>query len=354
MIIGKNAAREWKGYGLALLLTVGMIGLLETALRVTGTAEPRRYFPELFSQTNWGDFAAGLETREYDRNGAHFRFTTNKWGLRTTGSEMENPRKFLLALGDSFTLGVVDDTGTYPYQLQCLLEPRAIQVLNAGFYGFTLEDEVSFLEEKLGLFKPDIVVLGYCRNDISDYAPFWRQSFRRHGRGNWREKQLLRNTLKQNSHLISLAKKVKVSVTGRRLKSSGQRNVAFDISREQAQAIAISPTERATYQSYYARDFEKLMALSRRHGITLLPVIFPSLGMMKDGETNPDGNFLDSLFHSHNLPYLDLEADFRGEEPESLFIVGDGHPSGRGNAIAADAIRRALHNLGYLPSASEL
>ncbi len=338
---------EWKSYPLIFLITLGLVAAMEAVVRVTGAAAPERYFPEMYSSENWGDFAANVQLEQRDRNGAPFRVTTNKWGLRSTGAEIDSPWGLLLALGDSFTLGVVDDTGTYPYQLQKILFPRRWQVLNAGSYGATLEDELGFLTDKLPLFQPDIVVLGYCRNDISDYAPFWRQSFRRHGRGSWREAQPVRSALKRNLHLMSLAKKFKLTLAGQRLKATGARNIAFDLTAEQRQAAAITPEERAKYQAQYADDFTMLLEICRRHGIALLPAIFPSLAMMMGLEENPDGDFLDSLFRSHDIPYLDLKPHFQGAPPESLFIAGDGHPTALGNTLAAQAIFRTLDSLKH-------
>ncbi|GEM_PF-732204 len=105
----------------------------------------------------------------------HVNIRTNSHGIR---SDKEIPYTKapgtvrILGLGDSFALGYeVDLEDTYLYQLEKKLQAkgaRNVEVINLGVSGFgTAEELITLLNEGFK-YSPDIVILGYCTNDIEN------------------------------------------------------------------------------------------------------------------------------------------------------------------------------------------
>jgi len=84
----------------------------------------------------------------------------------------------ILALGDSFTFGTgVDNQETYPKYLEGLLNSSSLnknkyEVINAAVFGWGPYQEYIYLKEKGMKFKPDLIIVGFCTNDIEDVYSF--------------------------------------------------------------------------------------------------------------------------------------------------------------------------------------
>jgi lysophospholipase L1-like esterase len=75
----------------------------------------------------------------------------------------------VIAIGDSITFGeLLPVESTYPYQLREILKERAAgyDVINFGVSGYDTLQEVSHLEHRGVVYKPDLVVVGFCLNDV--------------------------------------------------------------------------------------------------------------------------------------------------------------------------------------------
>jgi lysophospholipase L1-like esterase len=102
------------------------------------------------------------------------RYTTNSLGFREDAEITEpKPRKEyrILCVGDSSTFGItVDQSQTYPAQLQALLDARKnasvnYRVINGGCVGFTSFQALRFMECWLEKLKPDLVIYSIGFND---------------------------------------------------------------------------------------------------------------------------------------------------------------------------------------------
>tara|TARA_B100000809_G_scaffold87638_1_gene86093 strand:- start:12 stop:1190 length:1179 start_codon:yes stop_codon:yes gene_type:complete len=74
-----------------------------------------------------------------------------------------------IATGDSITFGnKLPFESTYSYQLNEILTESSsgYEVLNFGVAGYDILQEVSFFEDRGVIYKPDLVVVGFCLNDI--------------------------------------------------------------------------------------------------------------------------------------------------------------------------------------------
>ena len=99
---------------------------------------------------------------------------TNELGLRATRLGEMSPRTKgrIVAVGDSITHGFfVDDADSWPFVLQELLDAElgsGWQVLNAARGGASLPKELSILREIALPLEPNVVLLTFVTNDISD------------------------------------------------------------------------------------------------------------------------------------------------------------------------------------------
>jgi hypothetical protein len=99
-------------------------------------------------------------------------FRTNSDGLRDREYPLEKPKGItrIIALGDSFTWGWgVGDNEIYTEALESLL-PR-VEVINLGVAAFATKQEFDYLKMKGMKYDPDIVMLGFCLNDIVGNSP---------------------------------------------------------------------------------------------------------------------------------------------------------------------------------------
>jgi lysophospholipase L1-like esterase len=101
-------------------------------------------------------------------------FRTNSRGLRGKERDLVKPDGWqrVVLLGDSFTWGYgISDGETYADRLEGKLERT--EVVNLGVTAYGLTQEIMYLKrEGLG-YSPDIVVVGFCLNDVYRPASAW-------------------------------------------------------------------------------------------------------------------------------------------------------------------------------------
>lgn len=74
-------------------------------------------------------------------------------------------------LGDSITFGNhMPASATFADQLEARLADQQVEVLNFGVGGYDTLNEAALLEEHGVAFSPDLVVIGYCINDVGVYS----------------------------------------------------------------------------------------------------------------------------------------------------------------------------------------
>ncbi|MDD5070276.1 MAG: SGNH/GDSL hydrolase family protein [Candidatus Omnitrophica bacterium] len=79
----------------------------------------------------------------------------------------------IAVIGDSTTFGFdIDNQFTYSKQLEDYLckKGEPIEVLNLGVNGYNIVQVISQLEKKWVKLSPDIVIYGFCLNDLSDFS----------------------------------------------------------------------------------------------------------------------------------------------------------------------------------------
>lgn len=165
----------WKTllFSLIPLLALGLVG--EAAIRIY-----RGELLSLDSKRSWrlSLLSSGYPT-VYDAQLGYiprpgFAGADNVWGttvtidangLRNNGPATPVGTGTILALGDSFTFGdEVNDAQTWPAHLEQLLGTR---VLNAGVFGYGLDQAALRLEALLPLHAPDTVILAVVPDDVN-------------------------------------------------------------------------------------------------------------------------------------------------------------------------------------------
>lgn len=164
--------RNWMLVPLSLIV---LFLLLETGLRVAGYnplgalvynerstfVQPARRVPERIYE--------GMPMATGRGWGADLQL--NSWGLRDREYALGKPAgvQRILVLGDSITFGnYMPREATYAELLEALYAERgeAIEVINLGLGGYDTLQEVATLEDVGLQFQPDLVVVGFCVNDI--------------------------------------------------------------------------------------------------------------------------------------------------------------------------------------------
>jgi hypothetical protein len=152
-----------------------LVMLLEGALRLMGFNPFGEFIASegraIFIQPSDNPMRIFEPTPGSSGTGWGTEISINSHGFRGPEIAVKKPAgvKRIAVIGDSITFGNNLPPGhEYPAQLQQLFddENKNVEVLNLGLGGYDTLQEVATLEEVGLQFSPDVVVLGYCINDI--------------------------------------------------------------------------------------------------------------------------------------------------------------------------------------------
>jgi hypothetical protein len=125
----------------------------------------------------WG-FSPGDKIRIGDPDTGHtYHTTANNHGWRDVDHSFDNPAKSyrILVLGDSVTFGVIVPLEhTYPRILERLLRSRGlnVEVISIAYGGWGTDQELEALINEGLKYKPQLVIVQFCANDLSDNTYF--------------------------------------------------------------------------------------------------------------------------------------------------------------------------------------
>jgi len=258
----------------------------------------------------------------------------SKLRLKETPIRFVKPegRVRILVLGDSFTWGQgVHGDDTYPARLERRLDRYRngleFDVLNAGRRGWNTERQYVTLDKQaLTAYQPDMVILGYCLNDVEPRRDAALEA-RRGALERRAPSGRLSSALHRGSRLYRLA--------WQRLENRRQRRAHSDHYR-----WLYDPE-----QPYMAR-MEKALGRIRDHlrerSIPLLVVIFPIF------DSDFDEGYAYRDLHGQvatacarmDIPVLDLLPHFEGMDGDRLAVTPftDAHPSEIAHRIVADTL----------------
>lgn len=321
---------------LALLLAEGLV----RALRAPDPPAPGR----------WGDLvhrASEVPGLGYElvpgasRRGQGTSIRVNRHGMRDDAPLPAGAGHRIAALGDSFTFGFfVAQDDTWPAVLERKLaeaRPDARwDVLNFGVGGYSTRDEARVLEHKALAFDPALVIVGYALNDpeIDPIQPLQRHFHRPRG---WERSELLRLA---GGALDAL-----------RTRSRGQEPSYL-------RSLYANPRKWGSVEQALGR----IHALCAGRAIPAVLVVFPT--RPHDGPRGiPIRDWADYGYADlhqrvarlgigigfHTLDLLPVFVQY----PVARVMGTHIHPTARGHAVAAEAIRDLLVREALLPAAGE-
>jgi lysophospholipase L1-like esterase len=281
--------------------------------------------------------------------GVEYPITINSQGFRGAGRIRPESAARILCLGDSSTMGYgVGDAETYPARLATFLDgtfPGVFDVLNAGSIGYTISDELGYLEEKGDVVKPDVVILEVFYNDVIE------ESFRKETQRDFRRNALPYTALKslllksavyhvlRNAYVLALAK------AGR----------YFPENPIDKMDMAMFPERFPKEWKAYESKLEKLVQYVRARNMSLLLLISPhqyqvySWGYPFGAYYHARGyqDRIIEIAKRLGIPYVDLLPAFQEEakRDQAVFLtygLYDEHESDIGQLLKARAVFAAL------------
>jgi lysophospholipase L1-like esterase len=115
----------------------------------------------------------GFELRPNSFVASEVEYRINSEGYRgpSTGARREGVAR-VAVFGDSIVFGYwVAEVDAFPAQLGGLLGPR-VEALNLGVPGYNLDQEIEHLRRRADGLQPDVVLLGFCLNDLEGLLSF--------------------------------------------------------------------------------------------------------------------------------------------------------------------------------------
>jgi lysophospholipase L1-like esterase len=115
----------------------------------------------------------GFELRPNSFVASEVDYRINGDGFRgpSPGAKRAGVRR-IAVFGDSIVFGYwVAESDAFPAQLGSILGPR-VETLNLGVPGYNLDQEVANLRNRVDSLHPDLVVIGFCLNDLEGLLSF--------------------------------------------------------------------------------------------------------------------------------------------------------------------------------------
>ena len=333
-----------------IVSTLALLLIIEMPLRFTG--RPKGLFNSEYPKNATIEMAWGF---------IPYTIETNSLGLR--GGDLQ-PEKTggvtrIVALGDSVTEGFfVDNSDTFPYLLESELNKEAIQaeVLNAGKGNISIAQEHAVLRQIMPL-KPDIVILTFVTNDISDMRKrtfkdnFAKWLFTSTAAGETVLDWIL--TQKYESYRAAEREATSQNHTGDRYQIEGGddylTNVEiFNERFAKTDGIVLNTpmsTETMELINEYITELKKLNTFTESNNARLLLVYYPSYSQIYDENTSMEiRDILQEASEELSIPFLDLTAVFRQAGTSEVLHLAplDFHLNPTGNRVMAQAISEFL------------
>jgi len=377
-----NRRRRWVLRIVTVLMSFAVgLAFVEVALRITWTpTDPRRMSGFDFRSCLQPDDELGHipipgARVEYPAFGV--TFTVNEDGYRGEAVSIERnaARRRIVVLGDSFAWGHgVEAPNAFPEILAQQL--KETDVVNLGVPGFDLRDERIWYERIGRQFRPDVVVLSVCQNDIRDLdgearalatgavlpqmvvednkqnSSVFREAKDALARSSYAY-QYLQQAINTNKPLAKLAVHVG-------LKESLGGFEFLDDNLRPALRHKPPSVERAWQQ--FESDLRKLAQDLSEDQTTLIVALIPCRQAVEPNElanslayTQYETDDFDLDAPAERIAVIARDVDALVVNPtetfreraasESLYLTGDLHFNARGHRIFAEAISAALRSL---------
>ncbi|MBT40083.1 MAG: SGNH/GDSL hydrolase family protein [bacterium] len=321
------------------------------------TASHGLYPPNLAKRWDWGPVPSLLHT--------------NELGLRATrlGEMSSRAKGRIVAIGDSITHGFfVDDVDSWPFILQGLIDAKlgeGWQVLNAARGGASLPKELSILREIALPLEPDVILLTFVTNDISDLRDEKHETphrypleFRAENLALWERtgiwlatKTALGETLlelywngfvrKENVSPAELSDGRYAIAKGDRFAENSARFLRKHTRSEGTVLVAAFPEKTQELVDRYLALLAEYARESRTAGAKPVLIYFPAYPQVyAPGTPLLIRDVLQEEAALLNIPFLDLTATFRQRGAAHVLHMAplDYHLNPAGNQVFAEAV----------------
>tara|TARA_B100000945_G_scaffold321471_1_gene336265 strand:- start:6284 stop:7414 length:1131 start_codon:yes stop_codon:yes gene_type:complete len=298
-----------------------------------------------------------------------YHVQTNSDGLRNVEELSDDTDFVILAVGDSFTFGpYVPNEDTWPAQLERQLEVNlypdvTTQVMNAGVAGYTIVDQFHYLNERGIGIKPDLVIIGFFPNDISDMSGLEREYLARP------VKQIYEKPYQRivRSFITDFENKVAILRLAHNIKSSMVQS-SVEISQVASEPddgncdpfmLPSSTSDDGDCWESYQYWFTNVVNLLEMHKIPLLYVAIPDYRQLAEiGYSNYPQKFAFQLSVQNNIGFVDALPELqRYLDVDSAYLMefnpsdvtkkldqysGNNHMSTQGYRVLADVIAQYI------------
>jgi len=332
---------------------VVVFGGAEAFLRLTGLAPSEALrSPDLRTLDSIpGLFEPGQEFTDRVRRDLPSRIRINNLGFRgrDLGLSKENGAIRILCLGDSYTFGDhVDDDEAFPARLEDLLDRRhpgrRVEVVNGGANGFSILDEAAFYETKASRIDPDIVVIVFSPNDVSDLTRPAKMIDR------MREHSALKSRAVVGG-VVRFLQRTAVFNAMQILAARARVAMRADADQPAIDPSRAGPDRAPEAWRAYHEALSRFGALLGRERRQALLVLFPSFGNVQGGDPSFASALLPGWAAESGMESLDLLPAMREAAASGavLYLVPrDSHPSAQGHLVASEAIASKLDALGWM------
>lgn len=284
-------------------------------------------------------------------------FRTNGDGFRDRPFPAKlSPHELRVAvLGDSLTTGFgVAGGEAFPRLLETTAaglarSGRNFRVLNLGVPGYNLEQEAALAELSIARYRPRLVLLCLFVNDLE--KPFLARN--EDGRLGMPQSGLVaahgfspRGWLRANSYFYRFLG----TRWDRLLRLAGVRPDEAEDQRRRYARFWSDPDQRQRLERVLLRTREVVGDTGdhRRLAVVLLPALFQLIG--PDPAEDPVRAALADTCGRLEIPLIDLVTPLAAEDnPASLYLPDDPHPSSEGHQRFAELIAEGLRRKGLLP-----
>jgi len=335
-------------------LLFGIVGLLPIVLLDFGL----RPFVEPMTRIFVEDPDLGWRMRpgvEDEWGGVRVR--VNERGLRGVALAPDAPpgTRRVLFLGDSVTFGfgVADERDLFVSRTGLALSralDTPVEVLNAGVGGYSPWQERIWLEREGLAYAPDLVVVGFVLNDVTEKLSLVRYGGTGQG---WQLARTAKSALERwasGSALFTLARRGgAVLLFGRDVQLGAARREAMDVSR-----LALDPKNPRMARAWEltVQNLDGLLDVAGQHGIRSLVVIFPyRLQLHAPQRFGEPQRYLTHHLRARGTPVLDLLPRFAAQPHRHDLMIDPSHLSVEGHALAAEAITERVLAEGLLDAA---
>ena len=278
------------------------------------------------------------------------KMKVNEKGLTGPVLEYKKPKdiKRILFLGNSVTFGYMleDHKKTFPFLVQSYINRKmgrkCIQCINAAVGGYSPWQEFIYLENEGVKYNPDLVVIGFVLNDITE--KFLLKRFGGIGIGSQLQETIEKkgNWLKQNSNIyIALTNFIARLRYGRDIKKGAVRKEILNIN-----TLINNPNRDDVLKAWEITltNLEKIILFCKEENIKVLLVVFPFTFQFDNIlELSLPQKRMHIFAEQHQIPFIDMLPIYNEKIKSqskniSDYFLDQNHLLYKGNVVVAETI----------------